>query len=136
MTTNDQPSPTDPTPTPHSEPESSTGPDQLEWTEPKPSVFHADTKGGRYVVYDRSLYSSTGWMTVYLQDRGLPTAHLYKGHSEAEARAAAQAHHNTMIRRLAWEQYMRDNDPPRPRKLGCCNGGPQWGHAWTCPTLP
>lgn len=18
----------------------------------------------------------------------------------------------------------------------CCDGGPQWGHAWTCPTLP
>lgn len=18
----------------------------------------------------------------------------------------------------------------------CCDGGPQWGHAWNCPTLP
>jgi hypothetical protein len=27
-----------------------------------------------------------------------------------------------------------------PRKLGeppaCCGGGPQWGHAWTCPNCP
>lgn len=22
------------------------------------------------------------------------------------------------------------------RKPECCGGGPQWGHAWDCPTLP
>lgn len=34
-----------------------------------------------------------------------------------------------------------DTDNPRcmpdyPPAISCCGGGPQWGHAWTCPTLP
>jgi len=26
-------------------------------------------------------------------------------------------------------------EDPEPATLDCCKGGPQWGHAWDCPTL-
>lgn len=142
--TNDQPSPTNPTQTPPSEPESSTGHDQLEWTEDGASHWRAVTEHGAYAAYAVSPHhpKDTGWQTIY-QPRStvdMRTVYLLTGQAPevgpAEAKAAAQQHHKATRRRLAWEQYMRDNDPPPPRKLGCCDGGPQCGHAWNCPTLP
>ena len=29
---------------------------------------------------------------------------------------------------------IESNQPLTPHE--CCEGGPQWGHAWNCPTLP
>ncbi|AMU73717.1 hypothetical protein BAB79_02785 [Mycobacteroides abscessus] len=57
------------------------------------------------------------WHTVcWKEEQGAytppPTSELYRGDDLDEALAAAQQHHNATLRRLAWEQYMRDNDPP------------------------
>ncbi|MDO3245251.1 hypothetical protein [Mycobacteroides abscessus] len=144
MTTNDQPSPTRPIQTPHSAPESSTGPDQLEWTAWGGGHHYiaATRTAGNYSVYFGDAFENPHrWHTAYWREiQGSlnvdDCGELYRGDDLNEALAAAQQHHKATLRRLAWEQYMRDNDPPPPRKLGCCNGGPQWAHAWTCPTLP
>ncbi|BAX98873.1 hypothetical protein MSTE_03573 [Mycobacteroides stephanolepidis] len=119
MTTNDQPSPTDPTPTPPSEPESSTGPNQLEWTARGDGHHYnaATRSGGNYSVYFGDAFENPHqWHTVcWREHHGSLTVdrgELYRGDDLNEALAAAQAHHNATLRRLAWEQYMRDNDPP------------------------
>lgn len=119
VTTNDQPSPTDPTPTPHSEPESSTGPDKLEWTERGDGhhYFAATHSGGNYSVYFGDAFENPHrWHTVcWRGDEGSLTVdrgELYRGDDLDEALAAAQQHHRATLRRLAWEQYMLDNDPP------------------------
>lgn len=120
MTTNDQPSPTHPTQTPPSEPESSTGPDQLEWTHRGDGhhYFAATNIGASYSVYFGDAFENPHrWHTVcWKEEQGAytppPTSELYRGDDFDEALAAAQQHHNATLRRLAWEQYMRDNDPP------------------------
>lgn len=37
---------------------------------------------------------------------------LYQGGSKKGALTAAEAHHTARSRRLAWERYMAENDPP------------------------
>lgn len=37
---------------------------------------------------------------------------LYQGGSKKKALAASEAHHLARTRRLAWERYMAENDPP------------------------
>lgn len=119
VTTNDQPSPTDPTPTPHSEPESSTGPDKLEWTERGDGHHYiaATHSGGNYSVYFGDAFENPHrWHTVcWRENQGslnVDRGELYRGDDLDEALAAAQQHHRATLRSLAWEQYMRDNDPP------------------------
>lgn len=41
-----------------------------------------------------------------------PGEDLYIGGSKKKAIAAAEAHHIARTRRLAWERYMAENDPP------------------------
>lgn len=52
---------------------------------------------------------------------------------EATRQAIPAAVNNELVAELA--TLVRDladfiTDPP------CCDGGPQWGHAWTCESLP
>lgn len=120
MTTNDQPSPTHPTQTPHSEPESSTGPDQLGWDERAGGYYlTAKVSHGSYAAYFGDAFENPHrWHAVYWREEqsiynpAVTTCHLYRGDDLDEALAAAQQHHKAALRRLAWEQYMRDNDPP------------------------
>ena len=36
----------------------------------------------------------------------------------------------------AWKDVPTVIVPRRDFKQNCCAGGPQWGHAWDCPSLP
>ncbi|MDO3312382.1 Uncharacterised protein [Mycobacteroides abscessus subsp. abscessus] len=124
MTTNDQHSPTDPTQTPHSEPESSTGPNQLTWYEQAGGYrYIATPRNGRYSVYfDVPSVRPHRWHTIYWtedQSQYTPAAprELYRGDDLDAAKAAAQQHHTAAMRLIAWEQYMLDNDPPAPSTM-------------------
>ncbi len=88
----------------------------LQWEE---GLARGSSKARRYADVDIYTY------TVELYDFGdgepkwratfgkfLPIEDLYLGASEAEAMAAVEAHHAARYRRLAWERYMAENDPP------------------------
>lgn len=122
----------------------------LQWEELPPSQFtkvsrRADTDCG--LTYFLGLHDygdgKPRWQAGI--GRFLMAEEIYCGESESEAIEAVEAHRAARVRRLAWERYMLDNDPPKAdlearvnalESPPCCEGGPQWGHAWTCPKCP
>ncbi|MDO3327496.1 hypothetical protein [Mycobacteroides abscessus] len=122
MTTNDQPSPTDPTQTPPSEPEYSTGPEQLEWEyrgDPYSRLggtWHATTTHGAYLISREMPAPRDVWGVLYGRaphTAAAPNAPTIESPGPLdEVKSAVERHHRATLRRLAWEQYMRDNDPP------------------------
>ncbi|WJR32438.1 hypothetical protein P3F83_18175 [Mycobacteroides immunogenum] len=122
MTTNDLPSPTDPTQTPPSEPESSTGPEQLTWQYREDpynrlsGAWHATTTHGAYLISREMSAPRDVWGVLYG-----PAPHTATGPKAPTiespgplhvVKAAVEQHHRGVLRRLAWEQYMLNNDPP------------------------
>lgn len=127
MTTNAQPSPTRPTQTPHSEPESSTGPDQLTWAyhaypgNPRGGSWYATTTHGAYLISRETPAPHDVWGVLFG-----PAPHTAAGPKAPtiespgplrEMKAAVEQHHRAVLRKLAWQRYMLDNDPPAPRTM-------------------
>ncbi|MDO3058493.1 MULTISPECIES: hypothetical protein [Mycobacteriaceae] len=121
-------------------------PNALEWanrpdTPNLKGIRRALVADGIYVV---ALHRGPDlWVTTFGEN--WPEETVYRGVCEDDALAAAQRHHDARQRALAWERYMLDNDPPKAdlearihalENPPCCEGGPQWGHAWTCPKCP
>lgn len=103
----------------------------LEWEDLAEGTTEASYQGGRYQIYPWK----GGWTFNRTTHPLLPE---FDGvaYSEREAKMLCQSDYQQVARMLSWVQYILDNDPPPPRKLGCCNGGPQWGHDWNCRTTP
>ncbi|WP_078278560.1 hypothetical protein [Mycobacteroides franklinii] len=68
----------------------------------------AEVEGGAYVLFK---YGADSWQVLFGSGWKLPEE-VYLGDSVADAIAAANAHHAAHTRRLAWERYMAENDPP------------------------
>lgn len=65
-------------------------------------------------VYAAVPFSYDGGPPVWEVFHGYAIAEnrIHVGDDESEALAAAEAHHVARTRRLAWERYMAENDPP------------------------
>lgn len=112
---------------------------ETRWTG-RPGGMHCDT----YAVA-ADLYVEGEWACQWRETAVSIWVDIGRGGKRQEAMAVATAHHAARVRRLAWERYMKENDPPPAdleTRIGalenppCCEGGPQWGHAWTCPKCP
>lgn len=68
----------------------------------------AEVDGGAYILFK---YGASSWQVLFGVGYQTPKE-VYLGDSESDAIAAAEAHHVARIRRLAWERYMAENDPP------------------------
>lgn len=103
----------------------------LQWEAQEYGCGHDARSGsGRYTVWPVE-----GEWRVSYHDGGSHGMYLYRGPSLSGGMAAAQAHHDATARRLAWERYMAENDPPerpycceaeRPDGSGSCLKG--YGH--------
>ncbi|SKY30523.1 Uncharacterised protein [Mycobacteroides abscessus subsp. massiliense] len=78
------------------------------------SRWSAKANPGVYWVYSAS-QSDTVWMCWLMTDDALGEP-IYRGDSPDKAKAEAVKHHLSRsaaaARRLAWERYMAENDPP------------------------
>ncbi|SHY98391.1 Uncharacterised protein [Mycobacteroides abscessus subsp. abscessus] len=102
-------------------------PASLHWAYVGVRAREAAYQGGRYQIYP--------WKGGWTFNRSAhPLLPEFDGvvTSEREAKMLCQNDYKKVARVLSWVQYILDNDPPPRRKLGCCNGGPQWGHDWNC----
>ncbi|OTR22556.1 hypothetical protein B9M80_09640 [Mycobacteroides abscessus] len=68
----------------------------------------AEVDGGAYILFK---YGASSWQVLFSTGWHMPEE-VHLGDSESDALAAAEAHHVTRTRRLAWERYMAENDPP------------------------
>lgn len=97
---------------------------ELEWV-PKPNPRHAtgtrcadSGDGGRYSVAQRHFGDSHEWVTEFSHPSiGFMNEVVHYGKDEAAAVEAARRHHDARIRRLKWERYMLDNDPPERESI-------------------
>ncbi len=83
-----------------------------EWPDAR-SVFATLEPGGFYHVthFACDVWSAWACGTIGLGRYRINNL-LYEGDSESDAYAAVAAHHVARTRRLAWERYMAENDPP------------------------
>lgn len=68
----------------------------------------ARSETGRFTVWP---YQGE-WIAGYWDYLTSREQYLYRGPAESDAMLAAQSHHEATCRRLAWERYMAENDPP------------------------
>ena len=82
---------------------------ELKWVEPFEGHLHAN-------IDDRSEYRvhavPTGGFRAERVDDGLVHHDLGRAASAVEAQAICQDLHTRAVRRVAWEAYMAENDPP------------------------